>query len=471
MSLKGTIFSVKAGQTVDDDFIIAVLEANQSFGGFAAAVEQDGSPLLVTILNEGPTELADVKDVLEQYKDSTCLWHFGSVEGAFAQTDVQPFTVIEEVDGSPDVVMFMEGMFEDKGGEAEVAEKLVIPFLKRIWKGSADVAEFMEELQTDNAIIDQMKLYYQGRASITILGSNGAQVTFGENALLTEYEWGWTSNPCGYKAEEIVVEPVVAAVPERKFGNTKRVVSAAPVTSASGKTVAVEVKPSATTKVSVPPVAAKAAPDKPEMWGPGPECVTKNQIKQWYITNNNGVVPDSYKNRPLVEKSTTLKSLAELKDRPIASVTPITQPTKVDGTIKKDEAVVASKEVSGDILPVASPKQKEWLQKTFLKRGSVQKTTSDGQTIIDPKRMAATEAKFTTFVEMAGLDSLKDVYHYTPEDRILLCKEAPETAAILIMNLTYALAQHEPIEVAAPVTQTEAPKAPERKFGGGRKVS
>jgi len=491
MSLKGTIFSVKAGTSVPDLFLEKVIEQNQSFAGVAAAIQQDGSPMLVTILNSGPTSLEDVKDMLEEYKDTTCLWHFGNVEGAFGDGDVQPITVIQEGgdEASPDVVMFLEGMFEDKGGEAEVAAKFIIPYLKKIWKGCADVPEFMEELATDASNAEQMKLYYQSRGTITVLGSNGMQVTFGENALHKEYEWGWTSNPCGYVEE--AAEAPVAAAPVRRFGNTSRNVTATPVTSAAGKTVVVEKKQTAASVPAAPKSGgeiAKSRADKPELWGPGADCDTKNKIKEWYVKNNNGIIPEGYKDRPLVEKG-PLKSFDALATRPIASVTPINagkgsnatptaQSTTTTSTVNKTE-VTPSKQVTNEVLPVAPPKQKEWLKNTFMKRGSVQRTVSDGQQIIDPKRMQATEAKFPTYVEMAGLTDLQDVYHYTPEDRILLCKEAPETTAILLMNLSFELERRWPIAAGTPVAQSEAPsshsaaaKAPvARSFGGGRKVS
>lgn len=427
----GTFCAVLAGQDAPDDFFEKMIEEFPSVTGFAAA---EGGVLKVDGVSDGSVTLEQIKEICEDYKDTTCFFHFGKFPDKFNENSCQPFTLVDE-----NVVVFMDGNFEEKAiskdtlsPEFDVFTKYLKPNILRIWKGAGgDVAEFMQELTTDPTIPDLINTWYKGRASVCILASNGEFVTFGENALYSEWDWGWSTNPGTY-GKKTVVEQATATV-KRGFGNARRAVAS--VTAGQSK---------------VPATGPTATSDADKYHAPSPK-LSKAEKTAWYVENNEGVVPPGYKDCPKILKM-EFRPIKTLNDPKVAS--------SVAANRRPIAEVVPArgKAVTSEVIPVLSPAQLGKL-KTFA--GT---QTTEGRKILDPKRLQEMEKEFATFCEQAGLNGLEDTFHWTYEGLIKLGKDVGiEALALLCDNYSYAyqeLLAEAPVEEQEEVEEKEVVEQP-----------
>src|SRR5882757_2677625 len=114
---QGTIVVKLADQQMPDDFIEKMLEVNPSVAGFAVAVE-DGEKGIIKVdgSSNGTASLKDVKGIQEDYLDSTCIFYFGKFPDEFSEDSVQPFPAIIDEAQDHEMVVFMDGNFDEKIG-------------------------------------------------------------------------------------------------------------------------------------------------------------------------------------------------------------------------------------------------------------------------------------------------------------------------------------------------------------------
>jgi len=470
---QGSIVVKLADQQMPDDFIEKMLEINQSVAGFAVAVE-DGEKGIIKVdgSSNGSASLGDVKGIQEDYLDSTCIFFFGKFPDSFNEENVQPFPAIVDEAQDHEMVVFMDGNFDEKAiegsknsAEYDVFSKFLKPALVRIWKGAdKDIHATMEEISTDPGFAELIGMWYKGRGTIVLLASNGEMITFGENALTTEYDWGWTSNPCGY-GEKTVITKVVDTV---KRGFSGRASKGADATKSP-------------TPTAIPRNVTASGGDDAEKYHAPPLNWSKKEKGDWYLEHNESIIPPGYKSCPLILKMEyrKVKSLKDLgtataaNKRPIADVVPVRQRGKTE-----------EKAVTTEVLPVIPPTQLKKLAE-FMKMNTAAKNVNEGRNILDPERYADFEKKYTTFAQAAGMKGLEETFPWIFEQYVKVGKDVGiEALALLALNLSvsyqrFLAAEDDPTYVGKPEEEPEEevntevvndPPPTRRGFGGNRKL-
>jgi hypothetical protein len=479
-----SIVGVLADQDMPDECIEHFLEKLPTGMGFAVAVE-DGERGTIQIdgslPEDDPVTLEQFKGVADDYKDTTRIFYFFKFPEKYHTDSQQPFPAIEE-EGNTQMVVFMDGNFDKKAAsgskfspERDVFDKYIKPAIVRIWKGAdKEIHQTMEEIATDPGFADMIGMFYEGQASVVLLASNGEMITFGENKDLKEYDWGWATNSLGF-GEKSVGEKVVDAVTsaaKRGFGNRK----------VTGAAATASPTPSA-----IPRNVASNDKDEEHKYHAPPLNGTKAEKGQWYLDNNEGVIPPGYKTCPKILKMEfrtlkDLKSLGKATDaavkRPIADVIPVRAPTR-GSQIKNARATEASTAaVTTEVLPVIPPPQLKKLA-AFMKTDIVAKINNEGRNILDPERFVELEKKHSMFSEVAGLKGLEETFPWLFEAYVKLGSEVGiEALALLAFQLTISyqrfLAAEDGEEINTEEVNDAPPevKAPKRASGfSNRKVS
>lgn len=424
-----------ADQSLPDALLDAVLKEHQSCAGIAIIGANE--EYLGTFLQAEGTNTKDVQTLLANHKDKACVLSFASFPEGTSKENIQPFVGLFDNDGNTTLSGFLSGDFESKakaGGdespELQVWKRLVLPqILKAAKNYEDDAGQTYQEMASDPALAELMNMFYKDTGAITLVCNDG-MITWGEGYHReSPYPWGWVTNPCGY-TEVKAAEPKSSAAKSGGFGSGLSF-------GAKPEGLKPEVK-TATSKVSLP--AASDAPatgytDADWEWGAPSSSWTKEQKKRFYSDHNifidgkrlpagQGIVPEGYKNCPKVRvPKATIVAAAPIKDFK---------------DIPKQTVVPSNGQVTADILPVIPPTQKAWFQNTFLKKGHVQKTMSEGKTIIDPKRVQGLNKDWPTFVEEGGLQDIRQTLFYSVEDRLDIIKNMPNGAERAWGDLAFA---------------------------------
>lgn len=407
---QGTIVTKYADQLIPDEFTTLALKAMPTTAGFAAAIiDGENGNIILDGSSESDVTVDQVNKMQEDYKDSVCFFYFSKFPEKFTEASCQPFVAIQE-DDNIGLVVFMDGGFDKKAipnsknsAERDVFDKYLKPALVRIYKGAdKDIVQTMEEISTDPSLADLIGMLYEGQATVTILASNGDSCTFGRNEAHAEFEWGEASNPCGFNSKSIL-EKAVATV--KGFG------------SRSAKGAAVTASPEST---GIPRNVATNDSDEAHKYHAPPLNATKAEKGQWYLSNNEGVIPPGYKSCPVILKMEyrqvkTLKDLGKAVDaavrRPIAEVVPARRVTKPSTAVEKA--------VTTEVLPVSSPASLKKLA-AFAKTELSGKIINEGRSILDPDRINELEKNNVTFTESMGLSGLEDTFGWQFEAGVLL---------------------------------------------------
>lgn len=451
---KNSIVCVEADQDAPDELFEKILETMTSVAGFAAA---EDDVLKLDAGSEGAS-LDDIKGLCEDYKSSTRLFFFGEFPTEFHEDSCQPIVISENGEGDARVVAFLDGNFDEKAidgsknsPERDIADKYLAPALKRIYRGvGGDVAEFMQELKTDPSIPDLVNTWYKGRATITIFAANGEYASFGENALKQDFDWGWSSNPCGYGAAKGAIASAAEAV-RKGIGGLRK-----------GKGASERVTPPAA--AAIPANVAARGGSEAEKYHAPPAKWSKTQKSEWYVEHNEGIVPPGYKDSPLILKM-EFRPIKSLKDpklaavkRPVADVVPARRSD--------------NKAVTTEAIPAIPPAQLKKMPDFIA--ANVTKNVNEGRNILDPKRIAELSEEHTKFSEAVGLAGLEDTFSWTYTQWLKLSKDVGiETAlnALVEYQLAYLgkLAEEgtERPESQEPEEQEE-PTERKSRFGGAR---
>lgn len=415
-----------AGKDIPDALLTAVLKDHKSCAGVAiiGASEDYLGTFLTSEGSDGwevPTT-ESVQNLLSQHKDKCALLALGNFPEKFDDDNVQPYVVLFDAEGNTTMSAFMAGVYDkkakagtDKAPSYQVFERLILPqMLKASKANNDDVKETYKDIASDPALAELMKLLPEGEGLITLVCNEGL-VTFGDLANTNKEDWGWASDFCGWKGVAEPVKPAGKASNPLSFKkpdglSPEKVTGSAPVS-----------LPGAT---NAKPAAADAEDIE---WAAPPSGWTKEQKRRWYLEYNlidgKGVVPDGYKNCPKVK----------IKKAQIAGATAI----KDLKDIPKDQ-IKTNGQVTATVLPVISPKSKEYIKNTFVKQGHVQKVIADGKIIFDPKRAKELEADWVEFIEAGGLEDIRQTLGMSDEERADIIAKAPDAAAVLLKDTQYA---------------------------------
>src|SRR5258705_1380788 len=296
-----------------------------------------------------------------------------------------------------------------------------------------------------------------------MLGANGEMITFGRNEAEASFDWGTTSDTCGYGSKKTVVEKVADTV--RRGMGSGRLRGATAAASPSSSKVSED--------------ADASGGSEAEKYHAPPLNATKQEKGQWYLDNNEGIIPPGYKSCPKILKMEhrQIKSLKDKKleqvavgKRPIADIVRVRRKNGGDKTIDagKDKAVTT------EVLPVVPPTQLKKLAE-FMKPPLVGKNINEGKSILDPERFVDMEKKYSSFSEVAGLKGLEETFPWIFEAYVKLGKDVGiEALALLAFNLTIAYQKYLAADDDEPVIEeqvnTEVNDPPASRFSGSRSL-
>lgn len=446
------------GKTPDKALLEHVLKEYPTATGMAVA--ENG-----TLQADGYKEAATADAVLEvcgRYPNSPIVMSFCNFPEKFKDDDIPPFIVLGEKD-NPSLVLFAEGDFANyKKDNSEHSEaffaffEYIRPLLKKMeMQFGGDVKKVLQELK-DPLTQQNFKNLISGTGSLAFFSKFGEVCSIVKQPMQMGYEWGWISNPHGFKA-------AVAETPEKKslfaFGKSKAKAEEPPPPAPEPSKE--EPKKEEKQPVVEPPVKEEETrklvegdPMNPICLVQAPAtCDSKNKKRDFY----RAWLPfamESVKDRPAIEinfkniKGAEKLNLAQLPPgisvKPLAGKTATALPkTKdqeqprqhVSPTENKVETVKKETDKTGDDL-VLTADQKLAID-TWMRRHEVGKEFVDNnQTlIVDPAEIQKMEKQLPKFTEQMGITGgLKAFAGMDPLTILELCYESPEAARLLIME-------------------------------------
>jgi len=449
-----------ADHDLPDGLLDAILKDHTSCAGIAIPGLGEGH--LNTFLQAEGTNTKDVQELLAGHKDKACVLSFCKGPSPFPADDVQPFVALFNDEGETTMSCFVSGKSfapRAKGGDAsperQIYTKLVLPQILKAAKLQEDDADATwQDMATDESLKDVMDMIAGDGGIITIVTNSGIH-SWGEG--ITDYEFGWCTDPCGWSAEAKKPEPAKIS----GFGKSAKPTGTTGAEKPEGlkpppKTEASQVSLQSTTNEK-----GTTSDDGVEnvdwAWWAPPSAWTKDQKRKAYaeadrLDGQKGIVPQGYKDCPKIKVrlKKVVKSLQELP-KPAAK-----------------EVVSSNTQVTDEVLPVIPPKQKEYIQNRFVKNGHVQATISQGKKIIDPKRIAKLcNEEWPSYIESGGIDDIRECLYYTDAERSDLVKNAPDAAAVLIKDLSYLaynlLKEKNQLEIKVATPEQSEAKKPEVK--------
>lgn len=447
----GVIISKAAGQLIPDDYLGRVLAEYKSGFGYAifdtVGKNDEGIPYdekrIFCESMAGSIDLTTFNELQTNAKDASALFFFannGPADGTWSEADIQPF--VYEADGKVIVAGFIEGDFSGydtvKGSTEHrvLWDSHVVPILTKAFKyAGGNIDNFVEDIS--DSTTEKTLLNTAGhRGVFALLCANGEVVSFAQNDLGGEFEWGAVSNTLGYSDAPAEPEPVKVPEPEpeKKPSVLKRfsaiVKTSAPSEPAPSKAEP-EKLPDGVHKVtpktdpvivntSVPVVKTLTALPKKI---PVPPGLHGKKRKQWFRSalglNSRDALPVGWETMKEVTFTPKTMKLGDLKAENVT--TPAATPTTpVTPPVTKPE------EKRPMVLPESTRhKVNEHILKFLDNKSNV---------IPSPQEIVNIELRHKSFTEQLGL-KLDDVLRWPTADVAELIQKFPYAGALLFSEL------------------------------------
>lgn len=477
----------KAGETVPEGYLKAILETHQSCMGYAFAEEGRVKRL---IDRDAPFLLSEVLEIQKAYKDKKgLLFCFSNYPAGFLDTDMQPFDTIKDDDGNVIAVTFMNGDFTPFAKEKSNHSNAFHCFNDLVHESVEGLFETTKDLNMVFSMLDkpiqrkQMLGNNTTAGSMVMMASNGQVLRFEFNNLVAiEGPWGWGTNHCGYSEPK----PVAEAKPMAKSR-----LLVAPTTAPVAQAVASTSTPVASKLKPTDPVAAvigtqpekkgfaaidslaqgtvvevKRSSGAVEEWVTLPTDQDRDSRRQWCNTHL-GYVPQGYRkikkvkmsdlveNSPLkTGKGPVIKDLAQIGEHRPHTPTVLDakagdpKPVVKEGEFKAEPAKSRLKTTVPSIPQIASVQAitppaenlpvitaEEFNKVSAIIKGP--RTQQAMQEILDPKFNV--EKAWPTFANKYGLKGLEDTFNWDRKMYEDIVKNGPKSAAALLFEYKVAL--------------------------------
>lgn len=436
MSHEGVVIMKRAGHAVPEAFLKAVWEANQSCSG-AALVAGDE---LLTGQSAERKEFDELQGLLKEHGDKDVVMFLGNFPSGFNDADVPPFDLFTDGDENVLLTAFLEGDFSNfhKTDSARWdAHHLVDEYLKeKLFDTFASVDEDMDKFvqKLESPLYQkEMTNLILGRGSITLVPQNGKIITYSKGELGKQFEWGWASYVANDK-EEAAASGTIASAISAVAGKAKNLLGGKKAEGASSSVPAVnpnDKKPVISVETSKQGPGGKDLKSSTAsegsgdwvMMAPPPELKGNSNIKGWYKSKI-GRVPENWKSRPEVPvplpKGQTMKSFKEAMEVVEAKANGKDIPKATPEQIAAERAAnIVSAEEKKRLLDAILPKIIDRTSKAAL----------------TPEQIMELEEPLPTFADIAGMESLDQIFGWTHDSLRELSASCPGSAALLIMNL------------------------------------
>lgn len=459
---KGVIILRRKDKELPEPYLDKVLEHNKS--AVAAAFVDRGELLISSVANTTVDKIKKTASETDrEFKDYPILFAFFNHTNALLTEDKQPYVLLRNDKNEPIVSAFLEGDFSNMeqadsshSDEYEAVKELLIPKFEKMFKeAGSKLDQFMGMLQ-DKLVKREMQTLFN-KGSITIIACTGEIVTFAKGNENKEFPWGWTTNSYGYEQptkEELAKEEPKSAA-QSKLDKIKAALAEMEDDDEDEDTEEDEAKEGAVAAdVAAKSEAAPRTQKKPLVSDSDYEVVmlsppageSNNRLKKWY-RKNYGSVPNNWSDRPAVPirrlraKGEQPKPVIQVASKAETSI-PIEATKPKDTSIQHIPPAAAdakSEQVTDETLPVIPPREKKWVNDTFL----AEAIDDNSKEIVDPKEYQAFEEKYPTFAQAFNLDSLHKTFGISFENLLRLVKEAPVAAAVLLFNYRTGYMQYQ----------------------------
>lgn len=445
---KGTIVRISAGHMLPNAYAEKLLKANPSAVGYAF---RDGDDKFVSVESGGGLfDVKQIEEINDAFKDNEMFMMFMNYPEKFKEEDLQPFTLLKNDKGSPVLVGFATGKFNnfipsgsDHSNEYFMFNRWLIPKLNRIYEDKGkDIAKMMAELN-DPIVKQDFDNICTAGGSLILLAGNGQMHTTLNEENRRKFVWGETTDHLGYSESTGLDGPDQVATPIEKK---------TPSFLAKKKAKEAEAAPPIIAPEPLPAPAKTASAAYPQDTGTEyipvkvPEAIwNSNKAIKKFLQNALGHLPKNWsdfktaewrKKKELpykapVEKPAVIKDLKDLKNvtevKHIASTEPIKQP-------EQKQSFLA---------PIMPAKIKEAVASDFGKVLDKNSLTIP----LNPTKIQEEEDKFESFWEGSGIS--RDVTDRWDDQTICdLCLKYPMAAFILLKNYRADAIINRPQEIA-----------------------
>lgn len=465
------------GQIVPEDFWNRALPLY----GKAASVALIEKDLLVFPFEKEEINLENVQGLCEAHKDKALMFFLADFEDGYQKDSLQPFVLISNKDNKPVLTVTMQGTFnqyeQPKGSHSNsfyAAQEFLIPELLDYYEGkcSNKIDSLMQLLREDKRLRTKLEGLLSPSGILCFLANTGETVTIQNNRNVANFDFGWSTNSCGYAGKQ--EEP--PKVEDKKQGFLDRIKSATGISKASESPPPVpketpkeeEVKgaPGAppteeektterehVTRVVSLPDRALAKNEKKDFWraqlGFLPPDYLKVKSFQVRYYKDKGVAVGENGQELLQGKSRFLEKLrnefmadtagnaAGSKDvsphhipAPEAKAPSATEVAAATGAATAETAYPSS-----GTLSVLSDLQRENFQTDFIEAGHLKKTLDQhSQLITNPEKMRTELAKIKNFTDETGW-TIEQVFALNRDAMIKIAEASPEHLALLCLQL------------------------------------
>lgn len=466
----------KAGHQVDERLLSKALE---NFPTAIGTVTRAGENIHVSN-DRGVPDLETLKLGLKEAHDHDVYLWLANItdQDNIKQEDIQPFVI--EDDGKIVLAVMVEGDFpkfnDPKNGTDEwgnFCSEILLPTLSEyavMAKGDFDT--FLDLIH--GKTFDKNMMAHVGhRGIVAVVPFKGDALVLNQNnALLGEYDWGFTTQHLDHDVVSQEPEPEVKEEKKGFFLFGKKPVKAEaeeapktetpkdnPVTPEAPKETkeVQEVRNGNGKKTSTIPAPAPGVRVPDSLKGKARKAYIRKALGLSGSSNN---LPEGWFKDGFIipEKSEPKSAIKDLKDLGTALQNGNKSETAIEAAKKAGEYPTGAKSV----LPVISEKNK--LAVMEFVAGRIDKNS---QKITDPKQMQAAEAKVPTFTEATGIQiaDLKKLFFADLKD---FADTYPMEAALLIMELRNEVKTEEPAQTPQKTEETPAPE-PQKVAAGAKK--
>lgn len=196
-----------------------------------------------------------------------------STSQTLAPEDAQPYSIVDDDDGTPLMLAFADGDFVSfvKADSAFSAEYHAVtdwlkPHLNLLIENADSVDEAIAALDTkENKAGLESEFFGDQRGSCVIASADMAQMFQHKNSTALKEDWGWSSDHCGFG------QTVVLSAKDKFKRNTNTPASAPAAT------------PDKPVQTTAPTTGSPIAEDPPGVWvRKGPTVQANHHIKEWY---------------------------------------------------------------------------------------------------------------------------------------------------------------------------------------------
>lgn len=464
MAHENVIVIQPGGKKIAEAYLKKVVAKYTTYMGAALIYD---NKMVVSKAKGAPT-LEAIADIQSAFPDNTIVFTFGQGDKDIFDEDMQPFEVLKNDAGETIVIACLEGGFQGYSvvksthtDEFHCVQDFITPKLKKLAKSAGgDLKGLIEEL-SDPITQKDFANSWTDRGNITLLTVEGPPITFSSgNDAKAQYTNFWTSNSLGHMEqvgateEKKVAAPVVPDKPLTLLQKLKLKAGKAPTVDPpleDRPDFLYEAVAPGKTDTAIDAGKPKASEVSGEWIKPPTDVNTNQKLSDWYMAKV-GYKPQKYKTRPQVWLTSERKAeLTAGTAKPIPSsdlkamVTAHPAAGDAASPLPPSEQLAASQQdkttdqpaaMSGEALPMLSPRVKKSIADGWMKTPEVLKILGEDHSVVfDPKRMVEFENKFATFADHFGLGSLDTTANWPYSMFLSLGKDHVEALAVLAFNL------------------------------------